>query len=272
MNKYLIFLDLDGTLLHSRNLITNYTKEKIKFLENQGHILVISTGRPFFSAIDIHKEIGLKNYFISDNGASITKPEDKNFNEIKKYLDKDDFYNSFNMLKPIIQSGVFNIGKELYTYNYDKRLAKYIITTPEMIRIEGDFNNYNDVPSGVLYTIKNEDKDIFENIVSKNFPNIHFRYWFDYDELSLYELSNINSTKGHAIKELIELLNWDPKLTIAFGDNVNDYEMLTSVNYGVAMKNARPELLTTSKYITKYTNQEDGVVKYLLEEFDILNK
>ena len=49
---------------------------------------------------------------------------------------------------------------------------------------------------------------------------------------------------------------------IAFGDNYNDVEMINGVGHGVAVSNARQELLDVANQITS-KNTEDGVAMVL---------
>jgi len=59
MNKqHLIALDLDGTLLTDNKIISTRTKHTIAKAKEQGHIVVISTGRPFRASYDYYKELG----------------------------------------------------------------------------------------------------------------------------------------------------------------------------------------------------------------------
>lgn len=53
---------------------------------------------------------------------------------------------------------------------------------------------------------------------------------------------------------------------VAFGDNYNDIEMLQAVGLGVAVANARPEVLAVADRVTD-SNKEDGVAKALVEVF-----
>ncbi|HHV14699.1 MAG TPA: HAD hydrolase family protein [Acholeplasmataceae bacterium] len=49
---------------------------------------------------------------------------------------------------------------------------------------------------------------------------------------------------------------------IAIGDGHNDIEMIEYVNYGVAMKNAHPDLLKVAKYKTDSID-DSGVYTFL---------
>ncbi|HEY9582164.1 MAG TPA: HAD hydrolase family protein, partial [Savagea sp.] len=47
MDKHLIVLDLDGTLLTSEKVISPYTKIQLELAMAAGHEVMIATGRPF---------------------------------------------------------------------------------------------------------------------------------------------------------------------------------------------------------------------------------
>ena len=47
---------------------------------------------------------------------------------------------------------------------------------------------------------------------------------------------------------------------MAIGDNLNDLELLAAAGVGVAMGNARPEVLAVAREVTA-SNTEDGVAK-----------
>ena len=49
---------------------------------------------------------------------------------------------------------------------------------------------------------------------------------------------------------------------IAFGDDMNDAEMLTEFGYGIAVENAIPEVKDMVSYICE-SNDNDGVAKYI---------
>lgn len=53
---------------------------------------------------------------------------------------------------------------------------------------------------------------------------------------------------------------------IAFGDNFNDYEMLKAVGMGIAVGNAKPEILEIAQEIT-FHGKEDGVARSLQKLF-----
>ena len=73
------------------------------------------------------------------------------------------------------------------------------------------------------------------------------------------------SSKFNGIKKLSDYLNINVKDIIAFGDGLNDIDMVNNSGYGVALKNALEEVKLVSDDITEFDNDHDGVVNYLKE-------
>lgn len=68
--------------------------------------------------------------------------------------------------------------------------------------------------------------------------------------------------KGAAVKQLQERLGVMPEETMAFGDQMNDVEMLRQAYYSFAVGNAREEVKAAARFQAD-TNVKDGVLKIL---------
>ena len=77
-------------------------------------------------------------------------------------------------------------------------------------------------------------------------------------------------SKAEGIKQLIQLLRIDPEDTIAFGDYLNDLEMLSYVGHGVAMGNAPEIVKQAARHVTRDVGQ-DGI-QYGLRMLGLLGK
>ena len=73
--KHLIALDLDGTLLRNDKTISSRTKETLLTLKQQGHHVMIATGRPFRSSVQYYQELGLQTPIVNFNGAFVHHPQ-----------------------------------------------------------------------------------------------------------------------------------------------------------------------------------------------------
>ena len=62
-----IFIDIDGTLRNDNKEISKRTKEMIKDIVNLGILVIICSGRPYKTTIEISKNIFASNIIISSN-------------------------------------------------------------------------------------------------------------------------------------------------------------------------------------------------------------
>ena len=79
MDKHLIIIDLDGTLMLNFGEYEQCAVEYLKKLNELGHIILIATGRPFRSSFFVHQAIGLNTPIINYNGALVSNPFDDCF-------------------------------------------------------------------------------------------------------------------------------------------------------------------------------------------------
>ena len=79
---------------------------------------------------------------------------------------------------------------------------------------------------------------------------------------SWIDISNKTVSKGAALKAIQMRLNIRKTQCMAFGDYLNDYNLLLCCTESYEMENAHPELKKIAKYITA-SNDEQGVMKVL---------
>lgn len=80
------------------------------------------------------------------------------------------------------------------------------------------------------------------------------------------EILKANISKWSGIEYFARIKNKAENGIICFGDEGNDIEMLKSVKHGIAMKNASAEAKKAAKIQNPYSNDEDGVARFLLEK------
>ncbi|HDL3288251.1 TPA: HAD hydrolase family protein, partial [Mannheimia haemolytica] len=76
------------------------------------------------------------------------------------------------------------------------------------------------------------------------------------------------NSKARGIQDVLATLNIEIESAMAFGDGINDLEMLPTVGVGVAMGNGVPELKAVADFITKPL-EEDGIL-YALETLEVI--
>lgn len=82
------------------------------------------------------------------------------------------------------------------------------------------------------------------------------------------DLLNKNNAKSVGIQDVLNYFGLTLQDTMAFGDGLNDIEMLSEVGCGVAMGNAEPELKAVADFVTLPIEQ-DGIL-YALEKLGVI--
>lgn len=269
MTKKLIAIDLDGTLLHHDNTISTYTQKTIKAVQDKGHHVIISTGRPYRMALGYYLQLNLKTPIITFNGALTHMPEQKWAYEHNVTLDKG------YLLRLLKYQDDFQM--DFIASEYRKNV--YItMTNPESIdpQLFGVDEITQDMaleitkitrnPNALLMQTHHEDKYALAKNMRACFKNeIEIDSWGG--PLNILEISSKNVNKAYALNYLLGIYNMDKKDLIAFGDEHNDTEMLAFAGTGYAMKNASPVLLPYADQQLNFSNEEDGVAKKLEELF-----
>lgn len=78
-------------------------------------------------------------------------------------------------------------------------------------------------------------------------------------EAAWIDISNYGVHKGTTVAQLQKILKVTPAETMAFGDGLNDLELLAAADFSFAMRNAFPEVQEIARYITG-SNDEQAVL------------
>ncbi|MNH24318.1 putative phosphatase [compost metagenome] len=71
-----------------------------------------------------------------------------------------------------------------------------------------------------------------------------------------------NGSKANGIAQMIKALGVAKEDVYAFGDGLNDLEMLSFVGHGIAMGNAEDEVKAAASYVTSHVS-ENGIYEGL---------
>lgn len=84
------------------------------------------------------------------------------------------------------------------------------------------------------------------------------------EKVAFVQIMALGASKGMALSKLVHRWRLDMHNVVAFGDDVNDVEMVRDSGFGVAMSNAVPEVKAVADHIT-VSHDEDGVAVVLEE-------
>ncbi len=262
MKKYLVLCDLDDTLLTADKEITQDSINFIKKFKELGNLFCIATGRPYQGAYTYYETLGKDMPYICDNGCSIYF---KNKPPIFFEIDLKIFKELINKLKEK-DNAIFVVtgNKTTYSHNYD--LVPDFLKHNELNdvkNIENDFDSGEYIPLICNLYLKAEFYDECVEILNGYKKYIQYTYWGTNDDTCAFEIRSINGSKGNALKYLKNKYKIEDDHTIAFGDQLNDIDMLKEAYYGVSMVNAHEEVKKETKYTTDFDFNNNGVIEFL---------
>ena len=283
----LLAIDLDGTLLNSYGDISNENKEAIKYALNKGVEVVLASGRDPLTMQKISRELGIGNYLIAGNGASVydikaQKNIYENFIDTNKALkiikmckENSIFFNLYTDKGIITESLNFNV-KVFNSENNHKASEKQ--TNIEIVKDIYEYAQNN--PLNILKIIICDDSKIIFNNISQKLKQIKgievldvahmsrkiIRVGTEEVEIEYYytEVSSKDVDKWNAIEYLINTLQIKKEEVMAIGDNINDKKMVQNSAVGVAMGKSALAIKNIGDFITE-DNNSNGVEKAIYQ-------
>ncbi|MEQ8199090.1 MAG: Cof-type HAD-IIB family hydrolase [Clostridiaceae bacterium] len=275
MDKKVIFFDIDGTLSDSMMGVPESAYESIRVLKENRHMVFINTGRTRDMIQDDVITMGFDG--IIAGGGSHIEFRDKIL--LESYIPA-------STLKKVIQA----LEENEISYSLESRdkvymtksMADYLTENVKILRgkLNSEMQKMMDEREKIQYADTMREFDINTAQISK----ICF-ICYDIQQVQLIRKSVGNEfqlishespcanlfngeivmkgfNRGSAVKKICEYLNISKKNTVAFGDSMNDIDLLEVVGHGVAMGNAIDALKEKAKSICE-SAAEDGIYKEL---------
>ena len=261
----LIFSDMDGTLLNDNGNLPRDFDELMKELNSRGVIFAPASGRQYFSLLRSFGKYRDEFLFVCENGTLVMQHGREIFSktmtqaqalEVLSTIERDDVFrvycgkkNAYFLKSQIKPENLAELEK-YFTQNVT--VEKFTDVEDEPLKMS--FFDVNGTVERTVYPILRKKFDGPLQVVLSS------DYWVD------VMAAGIN--KGVAVQNVQQLLGISPDECAAFGDYLNDVEMLQAVTYSFAMENAYPELKKFARFST-VSNNDEGVlvgIRRLLDE------
>ncbi|WP_336787169.1 Cof-type HAD-IIB family hydrolase [Paenibacillus sp. MMO-177] len=237
------FFDIDGTLLDEEKQIPQDTIDAIRELQASGVPAVIATGRaPYFFA-PIAEQLGIDSY-VSLNGAYVVYKGEAIY---RRPIPREDVEILVSHASAHNHTLVFE-GHDSFYRNTESH--PHVFNSVASLRVaqpgfDPDFWQKEDVYQIFLHCTAGE-----EHLYGEANPGLRFIRWHE----TAMDVLTVDGSKAQGIKALLKLLNIAPEEAVAFGDGLNDKEMLEVVGLGIAMGNSHEELKPFANYITTHVS------------------
>ncbi|GAA0593017.1 Cof-type HAD-IIB family hydrolase [Virgibacillus siamensis] len=265
-NRHLIALDLDGTLLTDNKEISARNKNSIRQAINEGHIVVIATGRPHRASIDYYHELKLDTPMVNFNGALIHHPKDEKWDVLHNPMP---VRTAYKIIDACYEMNVHNILAEVkdhvYIDQYDEKITDIFQSTSQdpPFKIGSLKNALNEDPTSLLIHPKEEHiAELRNHLDDYHAELIEHRKWGA--PWNIIEIVKKGLNKAVGLEKIAHYYHIPKERIIAFGDEDNDLEMIDYAGVGVAMGNGIDELKSIAAQVTE-TNENDGIGVFLEE-------
>lgn len=267
MKPYLIVLDLDGTLMKNFSTYDEETFEYLRKLKNDGHIIMLATGRPLRSSYFVYEALGLDTPIINYNGARISNPKDPSYPITDLRISRDDLIDIIDHIRPYLINVFCEIIEDIYVLDYNEKIHPFLHTDGGVLHSGEIKDILPGDPNGALFFLQKEAIKGFEEYIETKYRGILLSRFWEVSENYIVEIYNPLVDKSVGFKTACEYYNIDPINTIAIGDGHNDIGLIKSAHISVAMGNAHPELLKYAKHQTDSVTN-NGVLKFLKKYFE----
>lgn len=258
--------DIDGTLLDSRRELSDRTIASIKRVKDEVPFILASSRMPA-AMRHLQHQLDIPGHpLICYNGGYVIRYND---------TDKLHVFDTVTISLPVCEEIIaLTNGTSLHISLYhadewyapqadqwterESRITKVSPVVRSSASVIADWSSEGKGAHKIMCMGPEEEIQQLEDILSvRHASNVHaYRSKSTYLEISPRAISKA-SAMALVVKQLYNL---SPADVMAFGDNYNDIEMLSSAGWGVAVENARPEVRAVASEITS-SNILDGVAE-----------
>lgn len=263
----LIASDMDGTLLDSQKRMPADILPVVRLLHEQGVSFVIASGRQYAALRRDLSDLADEVIFIAENGALIMEKSEQLFIDP---MDAKDIPEIIRMTRglpgihPVICRAGAAIVEESAPEEFIRNVQMYYdsgYVVPDLLAAS---ENLTDVCKIAFYDEGDAEHHEYP-ILQKRLP-AHLSVILS--GYSWVDVMKPGVNKGRAMKTLQAQRGLTPDQCMAFGDYLNDMEMLEAVTESYAMENALDEIKAISRHIAP-SNDDNGVIRVIKERFNL---
>ncbi len=261
-----VFFDIDGTILDREHGITKITPkvaEAMRKLQAEGNKIFIATGRPVSFLYKELLDFGFDG-FVTANGALVLAGGKVIFEKkldmagVKKICEIADAEN----IEYILQ-GYPNTYLKKNSLACETFCNKIGVDYSKFIR---DFDMDEISVSKLECMSLRQDAENLDVVYKKILSTPGFTGWADPFHYKTMEIYSETVSKATGILEMLKYFDIPVENSFAFGDGLNDNEMIQTVGTGIVMGNAKDDLKKVGKYVVPSVHEDGvavGIEKYI---------
>lgn len=257
----LLFTDLDGTLLNNDSHVSAGTKAFLNDFLAAGNKLILSSGRPKDSVLEVKNNAGLTQsgiLLICSNGTQIYDC-DSNSTIMEKrlplpyvsYLQEQASRHDLH-IQTYREDAVVSPAEDREIAFYRRRIHLPLIVSPNLT------DALTEAPYKML-AISLDDFDKLESFRRDIAGWAEGKIQTIYSSDMYLELFEHTAGKGNAVRFVCDHFGVPLSDAYAAGDADNDISMLEAAGCGIAMANAGDKVKQSADLVTELDNDKDGL-------------
>lgn len=260
---HIVVSDLDGTLLSPEHRLTPDARETLQQLVAQGIHFIFATGRHHIDVGQMRDKLVIPAYMITSNGARVHNPAGELI--FSHNLDLDIAHDLFGLQyhHPEVLTHVYRDDEWFVSRcspaekdYFRESDFHYQVYEPGMLPTDGI--------SKVFFTCEEPEHLIpMEQAIEARWGD---RVNVSFSLPTCLEVMAGGVSKGHALESVAKQLGFTLKDCIAFGDGMNDVEMLSMAGKGCIMANAHQRLKDTLPELEVIGSNADDAVPATLRK------
>jgi Cof subfamily protein (haloacid dehalogenase superfamily) len=276
----LLAIDIDGTLVNSRNEVTPATCAALRRAGAAGIQVVLATGRRYSHALPLVQSLGIDVPVVTASGALIKHPADHR-TIYQAQFERPALLAALAVIDrrgfdPALFGDTFAQGFDFYHARTEVRtpeLAGYLALNPGRGRLWPDLicgpppEVFAGFTMGTLEQMTALETELRRQLSGR--LDAHVLRSPRYTGF-LLEFSPAGVTKWSGLRHVAAAWGIEPSEMCAVGDDVNDIPMIRAAGLGIAMGNAQPAVKAAADRVAP-AHDEDGleqVVEWLCREND----
>ena len=264
---HVVASDLDGTLLSPDHTLSPYAKETLKLLTQRGVHFVFATGRHHIDVAQIRDNLDISAFMITSNGARVHNTDGELIfsHNLAEDIARDLYgmlHNDADITTNVYRNDDWYINRESPEQKefFQESIFQYQLFEPGLLETDGVCKVY--------FTCDDHEKLLpLEDAINARWGdrvNVSFSF------PTCLEVMAGGVSKGHALEEVAKIIGYTLKECIAFGDGMNDLEMLSMAGKGCLMSGSLPRLkaaMPDAEIIG--SNADDAVPHYLRKMYNV---
>ncbi|MFD2114701.1 Cof-type HAD-IIB family hydrolase [Paenibacillus yanchengensis] len=256
MSYKIVFFDIDGTLVNDEKVIPADTVQAIQQLKATGVEPVIATGRAPYFIQPLMKQLGIASY-VSLNGAYAVYKGEVVFQQA---MDRTSIEKLVEIAERHEHPLVFEGTKQFATNqeNHPAMVAAVSSLKVTLPAYNPQFWQQHNIMQIFLHCTSSD-----EHLYAALHDDLTFIRWHE----QAMDVLPLGLSKAVGIEAMLNKLGLTNADAVAFGDGLNDKEMLRAVGLGIAMGNSHADLLPHADFVTTHVDEQgirNGLIKAAL--------